>query len=758
MRDLKKLFCIAFLASLMLFPPNGSSCGPFFPDAIFVFDRHPGKPLQWYAEGNLGVVLPTFSRSYLVIAYRNFAGRPLSKDEQKAALNYWRWGLSSPWSGDDNTPEPVQEWYGARKQVLGEAKAPVIAGYRQLGPYDFASYNNCLYDSFSTAALTLRDRASRFGGDHAAIQEWIKGQDTVFSDCGTNKDIPAAVPENSPSWLKADRHYQIAAAHFYSRSFDLAAQEFDQIARDDSSPWHALAPYLAARAMIRRGTLAEPLDADSLRNAESRLQKIVNDPNQKNMHQSARSMLGYLALRLDPKKRNAELAKQLSGPNPDPAFYQDMVDYIWSLAHGVGDKPPAFDEMGAANEMTEWVLAYELAFEAPQAIERWQKRRSLPWLVLALSKVGAKDKAAGELLRAAAEVPATSPAYATVTFYRVRVLIQAGENDKARALLDRFLKSPPQRLTDSSLNLFLNQRMRLATSYQDFLARAPRPVVDIDSDYGFAPLCEDKTCNDMLYGGKKDKLQLRFDRDAAWTLNLRVPLEMLARAATGTDLPEPLRGEVGVAAWTRAVMLDRYDIASTQFPEIEKAYPAMKEPMEGYLAAKPEDRKQAALFVVLHFPGVRPYVNAGVARATPMGEIDNYRDNWWCADVGAEIGQVNYGKSESSWSKGQKYAVPKDAPGYPAFLTAEQVKSAGSEWETLVASGAGANYLTRQTLAWAQAQPQDPRIPEALHLAVRSTRYGCVEDGLSSLSKKAFTVLHEKYSDSKWAKQTPYWY
>jgi hypothetical protein len=784
MKHLKKLSCLLFVAGLLLFPPNGTSCGPFFPDAVFTYQQRPGAPLKWFAEGNLGVVLPGFTRSYLVIAYRYLAGRPLSQSERGGAIGYWRWSYENPWGQDGSKEkEPVQEWLAARKRAVGaETTAKDIPTYdRDLAGY--GGYENCLADSFHTAALTLTDRARRFGGDQAAVVEWVKGQDMVFSDCSNDQAIPEPLPETSPAWLKADRQYQIAAAYFYSRWFDLAAHEFDQIASDRGSPWRSSAPYLAARAMIRKSTISDAPRGDALQNAESRLQKILNDPVQSAMHRAAGQMLAYIEFRLHRPQRNAELARLLSGPRPDPDFYQDLIDYTRSMdspiAYGPESFPgadhgtPLYDtklqeweqqqlqglaQLRATNEMTDWTFTFAEpgVVSRDHAIQRWRKLHSLPWLVAAVSKINATDNAAMELLGAAAQVPVASPAYATVLYHRARLLMQAGHSDKARTLLDEFLNSPPPQLTASSLNLFLGPRMRLATSFPDFLSHAPRPA-DVRIEEGFFFACETSTCDDLLYSGTaKDKLGLRFDRDAALTLNLRLPLELMARAATGTELPEPLRGEMAVAAWTRAAMLDRHELAATLVPEMEKAYPAMKEHLENYLAAKPEEKKQAALFVILHFPGMRPYVNSGVARGTEIEKIDNYRDNWWCADMGAHVEGMNF-ENEIPGS-GSKPVIPPDAPPSPAFLTPEQAKSAGAEWQTLAASGSGAGYLARKTLAWVQEHPQDPRLAEALHYVVRSTRYSCDAEKTSSLSHRAFTLLHERYPNSKWAKQTPYWF
>jgi TolA-binding protein len=59
---------------------------------------------------------------------------------------------------------------------------------------------------------------------------------------------------------------------------------------------------------------------------------------------------------------------------------------------------------------------------------------------------------------------------------------------------------------------------------------------------------------------------------------------------------------------------------------------------------------------------------------------------------------------------------------------------------------------------FARAHPDDPRVPEALHLAVRSTRLGCTDDQNTKHSKAAFQLLHRNYPRSDWAAKTKYWY
>ena len=51
-----------------------------------------------------------------------------------------------------------------------------------------------------------------------------------------------------------------------------------------------------------------------------------------------------------------------------------------------------------------------------------------------------------------------------------------------------------------------------------------------------------------------------------------------------------------------------------------------------------------------------------------------------------------------------------------------------------------------------------------LHYLVRLTRYACVappynlDKKFSPISKQVFTLLHRRYPNSKWTKQTPYYF
>jgi hypothetical protein len=776
-------FLCLFLLSLVLFAPqNGSTCGPEFPDAVFTWQAHPDAPLAQYAHGNLGVILPSFARSYLVVGYRYLSSRPLTPGEQNGALKYWLWKLRGSWG--EPSKDPTAEWSAARTRIVGKGEEPAgLAEFRSKMTEFINPTSICQPDAFHTAALTLKDRTRRFGAKSTELREWIRGQDVVFSNCDRGPHVPAMVEERSPALLKADRRYQIAAAHFYAGDFITAIKEFDQITQDKGSPWHIIAPYLAARSSVRRRS--------DFADAKARLQPILRDNTRRSIHRAVRKLLGYIAYHVDPERRTHELARVLAGPRADPDFEQDIIDYTFGLDRWMGDYgdqyvPDDTDEkretrksgweqkhyrelskFAMSEELTDWIFTFKQSGEAGRthAINRWRQHHTLPWLVAAIAKVDAGDKVAPELVHAAEQAPSDSPAYATLAYHRVRLLLQTGEQEKARALLAQLLPELEKKISTSSFNLFLGQRMKVITNFEDFLAYASRPSVGDDSGEGdvgddWLECGWNKTDCAMLVYGKPNKnetpLERRFDLDAALILNMRLPLELLAQAEASPELPENLRKELAVSVFTRAAILGRHDIAATFITDAARAYPVMKNELESYAnATSPQDKWRAALFTVLHFPGVRPYVNARSGRSTPLQKIDNYRDNWWCKDIGSDPDQTNYMKDDGTR---REFKERHNGSGFPAFLSADQIGAAKSEWKTLVASGSAADYLPQQTLKWARDGPDDPRIPEALHLAVRVTRYGCDGDKASKLSKEAFNLLHNRYPNSKWAKETPYWF
>ena len=183
-------------------------------------------------------------------------------------------------------------------------------------------------------------------------------------------------------------------------------------------------------------------------------------------------------------------------------------------------------------------------------------------------------------------------------------------------------------------------------------------------------------------------------------------------------------------------------------------------------------RDEAAL-LLLHTPGLRPYLPAWGFRedwadrhtVDGLKAVNSLRDNWWCAFRAPDETEVagyytpllHRGNQRVSSVQADLHANPSVLPT-PAFLTAADRQAAADEWRALETIDTGPNELGRRVLAWADRNPADPRVPEALHRIVRASRVGCTNEATGSISRAAFQRLHARYPKSPWTARTPHWF
>ena len=741
------------LAVILLNGSTALACGPFTLEAIFVHTVHPTYPLAQFAAGRIGVIQPSYARSYLYTAYRYLSGMSFNASEQKALVDLWKQRLD--FSSDEDPTDWSEVWLEARKKVPGAQDRGDIDVYRaREKPNEYESYVNCNKDSFETAAKVLADRALEYRSDAAALLNWVAAQDQVFSNCSSGSSIPDPLPADAHRLARSDRDYQIAAAHFYSANFDEAKKRFEAISSDSDSPWHLVAAYMVARTLIRKASLGAPEQKqESLRAAEALLTKILADKKLAHMHASSTRLANLVRLRLHPEQRLHELARVLTSKEQNDNLKQDLWDYTTLL-----DQTPEADEKQIASgskddDLTDWIVSFQSKYNTTfdHSLERWQATRSGPWLIAALSDADGKHAKAGELISEALKVQPNAPAFASARFHAVRLMMESGKNDEARALLEQLLNSQRVQFDESSLNLLTSERMQLATSLDDFLAYAPRvPAAVSWNDDGREIAADDETVSTEM---KDIKGQPRFDVDAGSMLNRQIPLALLAAAAKNRDLPTPVRRDLVQAVWLRAAILGDTKTADELAPILSSLVPELSVLLKEYLAATtPQTKKTAALYAWLKFPGLEPVVDLGIGRRTPLQQQDSYRDNWWCAAAYTIPDQKVADELTGPPSFTAHYTQPL------LFLSAAEKAAAAREWKTLSSPGAAPNYITQQVIQWANRTPTDPRIPEALHLAVSTTRYGCTDEQTGRWSKAAFDVLHRKYPNSPWAKKTKYWF
>lgn len=736
---------VSMLLFLLAMPGAIYSCGPWFDEATFAFADAPQPSQAEFAAGKLGIVLPTLRRSYLIVAYRYLNGWKLDSKQQQDAIDVWNRNMSStPRYGEHPA---MDDWLKARSAMVstppigfGEPYASVANSYQ--------FFVNCQDEAFRVAAATLLDRIAKYGKQSDAVAAWVTAQDMVFSNCDRGDRAVPPVLDSSDPVLRTDRNYQIAAAQFYAGDFDSAAASFDAIARDPASPWMRYGAYLAARAVIRKATLKTlkdaEFDASTMQEARKRLEQVASDPHSVPMHEPAARLLEFVRFRTEPDKRVAELEQLLLQPDPGANFKQHLWDYVLLVSHGE-----------QADDLSDWLrtIYTETTYEQPQGLKRsdvqsaaehavakWREEHSLTWLIAALQLATPTDKSADELLKAASQVSTTSPGYLTARYYALRMMAAGKQRDAARKELDALLQQPT--LPQGSRNLLNDERQKIATNLPDFLAHAAEVpnYVGLDLELageGYPPYESDQA--------KASRGKAFFNAYAAQILSRRLPLAQLAESARSKVLPSHLQREVARSTWTRAILLDDTTVADQMRPLLAELDKPLWQTMEPFRAAKDKDERHfAAILVLLHNPGLGASVRAGLLRSATLGEMDHFRDNWWCDDLGAGLSSTGTDKDP-------------DLP-FPPFASDEDKARVRKERDTMAPAGPAPNYLASRALAFAAHHPDDPRVPEALHLAVRSTRWGCTNSETTHWSERAFRLLHQRYPRSEWAEKTKYYF
>jgi hypothetical protein len=551
--------------------------------------------------------------------------------------------------------------------------------------------------------------------------------------------------------MRADREYQIAAAYFYAGNYSEARQRFEKIAADSNSHWRGIAPLLAGRSVLREATINDGNEGNNdtkLSDAETTFRKLVNDPSRPEFRSAAQRLLNFTEARLHPREELRRLSDKLA-KNDSKNLIADLTDYTFLM-----DRIPYKEKYELADDdLTDWIFTLQGAGGdvLAHALTKWKESRSDAWLAAALSWMHAPNPQLDDVLTAARKVPSSSPAYSMATFHRLRLEYEAGGGEHVRPELDASLKEHGAQFSISTINLMKALQMRMALNLDEFLALAPRKAAATEFDGAPEPWDP----KDFWHGEQQS--DVLFDQDGAYMLNRFLPLATLVRAVQSTSVPAALRPPVALAAWARAVILDDKKAANEAGHACEQLVPEMKAALEQYdQAPDTQEKKFAAIFVMLHFPGVQIEVHAGALRGMAASELDSFRDNWWGAAAdspgfgGAKPGTLANGSPLSAVYPDQKLRPS-------SFVNADEEAAALEQWKEISRAPAP-NFFASVVLDWAKAHPDDARVPEALHLVVRATRYGNGDKDTGTYSKAAFDVLHSRYPNSEWAKKTPFWF
>lgn len=698
-----------------------AACGSYS-ETYEVTSAHPDLPLESFVGGRLGVLQQSYSRRYLIVAYRWLAGYGLTPREQTEVLRDFERRVRGS-TRVVVTPEvdALTKWREVRARVPSEASMTPADGRDTVtnGGYDAASYDWvewCLPDAFLTATAKLEAKLAARADSTAA---WAMAQDLVFAQCSgrPNAVLPEPLPPSAPAELRRERDYQRASALFYARRYPEARDAFAALSRGAAPSDAALAKYLVARTQRRAGDLA---------GAEQTLRALLADPALSSRHEAATRYLGFIRVRSAPAAVRTELEQKLGAPGEVSELGNAIGDHsvLLDTAHQSQPLPVGVPQTDG-ERLRAW-LALMQADTTPEAFARalpiWQAHPNAAWLLVALRHAqDPSDARVTPLLAAAAAIDRAQPAYASVHFERVRLLARVSGTAARRAAYAEAETLRASLIAADGISTYNHVRALTASlaSSADAWLRIATTVPAGASDDGGPVLPSTQPPTPALAP------------DAAEALRDHVPLARWVRLVESSALPRELGAQLTATAYVRALLLGQRATATRLAPRVRTTTPALAPAIDAIeRAADADSRALATTMMLLRHPHLAPSARAWGNQPLGPDAIDSsYGEYGWCT-----LG-------------------PAPSPP-PAFLTRAELAAARTERAAVARLGSSPTYLAREATRLAARLPNDPRVPEALHLAVRLTRYGCRDADNTAASRGAFRALHGRFPNSEWTRRT----
>lgn len=726
------------LAAGLLAATYASASGDYGPS----FTRYkaysaPDIALEHFQEGALGVLQPGMQRVYLYTAWRAIilgpkiktaSGLPggLARADGSAFGNGWGRG-------------------GAERQLEQE--------WQRLTGVKDTNFYACPASASLFALQTFKTASKRLDATPARLKMWVNAQELVFAACkaedearyNTNIDlgkvlVAHVLSDKEPAYWRQLRDYQRAATLFHAEQYHGSTPLFDKIGSVPEHPMRDLGRYLGLRSQVRNSAMEGSNEAnfDAMYAAlQQRAKVILADPSLAARHEATRGTLRSIRTFLLPGTVYMELNQLLADPAADPFQNDRLGDWVAAMRIGdAADHPNSVAQhMKGAREKFDFVnwidtlhdcayrrSANETSCSAPaaRALAQWQRTKTRPWLSASLMLSASLTPA---LEAAAVAVQPADPDYLTVRYHLSRLCRLAGRANEARAISDAALKLE---LSPATRNLFREERFAVATSVADAAPYMLRVDIDMSSD-GEPP----------VQGFNDDALH--------WMSKSLATSDMLILArgkALGTDA----RARLASAAWMRAELLGKADVALQAVDVIEQLVPSMKKALVAYRSAPTRaERHHLMLLTAIKF-GLEPNLSETVGPIKAVAKHEVTASNW-CRFT--PPGSTVEDKKPFPWL-------------LPAPPAVGQAAIAVEELEKLKPLKTSTGYIGEHVLARADASKSananDPDLPWLLHVVVASTRGGCLDADSKKLSRDAFNVLRKRYPGDEWTKKTPYFF
>ncbi len=743
-----------------------------------------------FMEGEYGIIAD-WGLPYLYHVYRTLNGQKLEESEVGVFTSFYedifRFSYLYYWNEQTNNGirEAVNEWRDAR-ELISQEYVP-ISVYKQVED-KWSTYLNCYTSAFKKATETLKSRIDVYS--ETEMQEWLKGQDAVFENCGDgsddfgfmgfnlDKDLQASANtqegENGlvnrisdfiwnilveignffksifiankevaeevdnkvqpKTQLVYDQDYQQATASFYKGDLQVAEQQFKAIAIEVGHPWQSYAALALGRTYIRMTTLND--ENEKLKNAQAQFQVILSDVSMAEVHKGSRLLLNYVNFKLDPDQLVESIESTLFSENIDTdEIIQNLKDLTLTHYYDL-DEVKDLDA-----DFFQWVFIWQRGYykeEADFALLKYQESQSLPWLLASLKAISHQeadfdnDLVKGVMVQAE-QTQEDSPAFLTIQYYLLKILASdPDQGDYIRNRSDDLLKSIDKQKFLAVDAYFNGLKLLTAENFMEVLLFSLNKAI-----------ISDNLTHNFLTKLSVDKQTLILSQESQDALESFVTLREWVEIIKKEDFfSVPIKQFLRVSVFVRAVLLERWDVAQEVAQIISLDNIDMANDIMPFLNASTLDKKRfTADFFILKYP-LASYNLAKLDDVSlgdqALTERDRFRDNWWpcCSKTNSQ--------DESSLFR--KFFSDVDL---------EQAKVENEQLCPIIAP----NYLAESVINYANNNLSDQMVPEALHLVINATNYSwCANEETSGLSKQAFQILHNNYPSNPWTQKTPYWY
>ncbi len=677
-----KVLALATVTSLLLAagPAPLMACSPGFPYQVFFNTARPDLPLKNFAAGNLGILQPSYAKSYLIVAYRYLNGSPLTVVEQRSMLRLWQKRLRNMSGSSDYSYKLTEDYLSLRKSALGP-KA------KEKNYYDSSA--SLQPDAFRQAYETLQSLIKSHASKEQ-IKNWIAAQDIVFEAAGQTKDAPLPkLPALSPTFNASaaqDRLYQEASLNFYGGRFKEAARLYQQLAKENNPRYKALAIYMTARSLASGAfSQDESLSRETATDfIDQQLQK-EKDPEMRLALLDLKAPLFYgelsreQLLQATTEKILQPGQERFGAEVGDLTFAMDEMESSGCYGEIEEEKP----KEGAATEntdivtkemeeaklekekrqwnkyfegrlalmgkqdLTDWLETVQSRFDpyafdslvfqekraavkkqkAAHALAQFRKDKSQTWLVAALLTGGLSGPERLEVKAAAEKLAPTSPAYLTAAFFLVDDLIAAGKIAEARLKLSQLMKEG-NKLSPTTLNLFKAQYLAVARGENDYLHAAFMQAPERNENDDYVPT--DWLKKQTLPEGTYTRESAALDNEVASDLNRNLPLSLWLRLCFDPQLDAACRARLMRVTWMRAHLLGNRACATKLTEPLCRAYPKLASLIRACDSAPEAESRYLLAKLALRNFGLSPYLASGVERhGLKLDEFDYYNQNFW---------------------------------------------------------------------------------------------------------------------------------